>query len=121
MSQAIKPINQAGLAGITAGKTAISTVGKEGVGLTYRGYSIEDLAEKAKEIKLEFDLKLKAEEEKKKELETKLEEEKDTEETATTPEEKQKCIEKGLINPDAQLTEEEIDNFIFLPVMFLSI
>lgn len=47
MSQAIKPINQAGLAGITAGKTAISTVGKEGVGLTYRGYSIEDLAEKA--------------------------------------------------------------------------
>jgi len=34
-----------GLAGITAGTTAISTVGKEGVGLTYRGYSIEDLAE----------------------------------------------------------------------------
>jgi 2-methylcitrate synthase len=33
-----------GLAGITAGQTAISTVGKEGVGLTYRGYSIEDLA-----------------------------------------------------------------------------
>ncbi len=30
-----------------AGKTAISTVGKEGVGLTYRGYSIEDLAERA--------------------------------------------------------------------------
>lgn len=28
---------------------------------------------------------------------------------------KQKCIEKGLINPDAQLTDEEIDNFIFLP------
>lgn len=36
-----------GLAGVVAGKTAISTVGKEGVGLTYRGYSIEDLAEKA--------------------------------------------------------------------------
>ena len=36
-----------GLAGIVAGQTAISTVGKEGVGLTYRGYSIEDLAEKA--------------------------------------------------------------------------
>jgi len=36
-----------GLAGISAGQTAISTVGKEGVGLTYRGYSIEDLAEKA--------------------------------------------------------------------------
>ncbi len=34
-----------GLAGITAGQTAISTVGKEGVGLTYRGYSINDLAE----------------------------------------------------------------------------
>lgn len=34
-----------GLAGITAGNTAIATVGKEGVGLTYRGYSINDLAE----------------------------------------------------------------------------
>jgi 2-methylcitrate synthase len=33
-----------GLAGIVAGRTAISTVGKEGVGLTYRGYAIEDLA-----------------------------------------------------------------------------
>src|SRR5439155_24649808 len=36
-----------GLAGIVAGQTAISTVGKEGVGLTYRGYAIEDLAERA--------------------------------------------------------------------------
>ena len=36
-----------GLAGITAGQTAISTVGKEGVGLTYRGYSINDLAEQS--------------------------------------------------------------------------
>src|SRR4051812_37990217 len=36
-----------GLAGIVAGETAISTVGKEGVGLTYRGYSIEDLAQNA--------------------------------------------------------------------------
>src|SRR5882724_4664209 len=36
-----------GLAGIVAGQTGISTVGKEGVGLTYRGYSIEELAEKA--------------------------------------------------------------------------
>lgn len=36
-----------GLAGITAGQTAISTVGKEGKGLTYRGYSIHDLAEHA--------------------------------------------------------------------------
>ena len=33
-----------GLEGIIAGNTAISTVGKQGVGLTYRGYSIEDLA-----------------------------------------------------------------------------
>lgn len=33
-----------GLAGITVGNTAISTVGKEGVGLTYRGYDIHDLA-----------------------------------------------------------------------------
>ena len=33
-----------GLAGVVAGKTAICTVGKEGVGLTYRGYSIDDLA-----------------------------------------------------------------------------
>src|SRR5437762_6030762 len=36
-----------GLAGIVAGQTAISTVGKEGVGLTYRGYAIEELAEQA--------------------------------------------------------------------------
>jgi 2-methylcitrate synthase len=36
-----------GLAGITAGQTAISTVGKTGVGLTYRGYEIEDLAANA--------------------------------------------------------------------------
>jgi 2-methylcitrate synthase len=33
-----------GLAGVVAGETAISTVGKEGVGLTYRGFTIEDLA-----------------------------------------------------------------------------
>jgi 2-methylcitrate synthase len=36
-----------GLAGIVAGETAICTVGKEGLGLTYRGYSIKDLAEHA--------------------------------------------------------------------------
>src|SRR5690242_1230777 len=35
----------AGLAGVIAGNTAIATVGKEGKGLTYRGYSIYDLAE----------------------------------------------------------------------------
>ena len=42
--QAKKP---GGLAGVIAGETAIATVGKEGVGLTYRGYSIHDLAEHA--------------------------------------------------------------------------
>jgi len=36
-----------GLAGIVAGETSISTVGKEGMGLTYRGYSIGDLAASA--------------------------------------------------------------------------
>ncbi len=36
-----------GLAGVVAGETAIATVGKEGKGLNYRGYSIFDLAEKA--------------------------------------------------------------------------
>ena len=36
-----------GLAGVIAGETAIATVGKEGAGLTYRGYSIHDLAEHA--------------------------------------------------------------------------
>src|SRR5262249_6477510 len=36
-----------GLAGVVAGQTAICTVGKEGMGLTYRGYSIDDLAAKA--------------------------------------------------------------------------
>jgi 2-methylcitrate synthase len=37
----------AGLRGQSAGSTAIATVGKQGVGLTYRGYAIEELAEKA--------------------------------------------------------------------------
>ena len=37
--------NTKGLAGITAGQTSIATVGKEGTGLTYCGYTIEDLAE----------------------------------------------------------------------------
>ena len=35
----------AGLAGITAGETAVSTVGKEGSGLTYRGFGIEELCQ----------------------------------------------------------------------------
>ena len=36
-----------GLAGVTAGSTHICTVGKEGAGLTYRGYDIYDLADNA--------------------------------------------------------------------------
>ena len=36
-----------GLAGVVAGTTAIATVGKEGAGLTYRGYDIDDLAKHA--------------------------------------------------------------------------
>ncbi|WP_347251745.1 citrate/2-methylcitrate synthase, partial [Legionella sp.] len=37
----------AGLAGVIAGQSAIATVGQEGEGLNYRGYSIDDLAEYA--------------------------------------------------------------------------
>jgi 2-methylcitrate synthase len=37
----------AGLAGVIAGQSAIATVGHAGSGLNYRGYSIDDLAEKA--------------------------------------------------------------------------
>ncbi len=37
----------AGLVGIIAGETEISSVGKEGMGLNYRGYSIYELAEHA--------------------------------------------------------------------------
>ena len=36
-----------GLAGVIAGQTALCTVGKEGAGLTYRGYDIYDLADNA--------------------------------------------------------------------------
>mgnify|MGYP000417874079 CR=1 FL=1 len=39
--------NTAGLRGITAGETALCTVGQAGTGLTYRGYDIHDLAEHA--------------------------------------------------------------------------
>src|SRR3984893_2285566 len=43
-----KPISShEGLRGLSAGSTAICTVGKEGIGLTYRGYDIEDLAANA--------------------------------------------------------------------------
>ena len=34
-----------GLAGVVAGQTALCTVGKEGAGLTYRGYDIYALAD----------------------------------------------------------------------------
>lgn len=44
MSEAKPPVSPGGLRGQSAGSTAICTVGKEGVGLTYRGYTIEDLA-----------------------------------------------------------------------------
>ena len=37
-------VNRGGLEGIVAGQTRLSTVGIDGVGLTYLGYSIEDLA-----------------------------------------------------------------------------
>lgn len=40
-----KVLNGAGLRGQVAGKTALSTVGKSGSGLTYRGYDVKDLAE----------------------------------------------------------------------------
>ena len=42
-----KKLDGAGLRGQVAGKNALSTVGKEGKGLTYRGFAIEELAEKA--------------------------------------------------------------------------
>ncbi len=41
-----KQLSGAGLRGQVAGKTALSTVGKEGSGLTYRGYDVKELAEK---------------------------------------------------------------------------
>lgn len=40
-----KVLSGAGLRGQVAGKTALSTVGKEGAGLTYRGYDVKDLAD----------------------------------------------------------------------------
>lgn len=43
-----KKLSGAGLRGQSAGETALSTVGKSGSGLTYRGYDVKDLAENAK-------------------------------------------------------------------------
>jgi 2-methylcitrate synthase len=44
-----KPVlpSTTGLRGQSVGSTAVCTVGKEGIGLTYRGYTIEDLAQNA--------------------------------------------------------------------------
>ncbi|MEQ8231074.1 MAG: 2-methylcitrate synthase [Gammaproteobacteria bacterium] len=42
-----KKLGGAGLRGQSAGETALCTVGKSGAGLTYRGFGIEELAEKA--------------------------------------------------------------------------
>lgn len=42
---ASKILNGAGLRGQVAGKTALSTVGVSGSGLTYRGYDLQDLVE----------------------------------------------------------------------------
>lgn len=41
-----KKLSGAGLRGQSAGETALCTVGKEGTGLTYRGYDMKELAEK---------------------------------------------------------------------------
>jgi 2-methylcitrate synthase len=41
-----KVLSGAGLRGQVAGKTALSTVGKSGSGLTYRGYDVKELADK---------------------------------------------------------------------------
>ena len=41
-----KQLSGAGLRGQIAGKTSLSTVGKSGSGLTYRGYDVSDLADK---------------------------------------------------------------------------
>ena len=43
-----------GLAGVTAGETQLCTVGKEGAGLTYRGYDIYDLATTRASKRLHF-------------------------------------------------------------------
>ena len=42
-----KQLSGAGLRGQSAGATALCTVGQSGAGLTYRGYDIAELADKA--------------------------------------------------------------------------
>jgi 2-methylcitrate synthase len=49
-----KKLSGAGLRGQVAGETALCTVGKTGTGLTYRGYDISELAEKAKFEEVSF-------------------------------------------------------------------
>ena len=49
-----KKLVGAGLRGQVAGETALCTVGKTGTGLTYRGYDISVLAEKAKFAEVAF-------------------------------------------------------------------
>lgn len=43
-----KPVSSSGLRGQSAGSTALCTVGKTGSGLTYRGFDVKELAEKAR-------------------------------------------------------------------------
>jgi 2-methylcitrate synthase len=43
----VRPAKTGGLAGVVVGRTAIATVGQAGSGLTYRGYEIDELAERA--------------------------------------------------------------------------
>ena len=45
-NQSTKVLSGAGLRGQVAGKTALSTVGKSGSGLSYRGYDVSELADK---------------------------------------------------------------------------
>ncbi|MCD6251593.1 MAG: 2-methylcitrate synthase [Psychrobacter sp.] len=45
-NQSAKVLSGAGLRGQVAGKTTLSTVGKSGSGLTYRGYDVSELADK---------------------------------------------------------------------------
>ena len=49
-----KKLGGAGLRGQVAGETALCTVGKTGTGLTYRGYDISVLAEKARFAEVAF-------------------------------------------------------------------
>ena len=43
-----KPENNTGMRGQSAGQTALCTVGQTGAGLTYRGYDMVELADKAR-------------------------------------------------------------------------